>query len=122
MCLLLATATGARAAKNITEKSGQTSKGRGKNMSSRLIAIVEGSRQSIEADTQQRAVSFSSHEVDWCIKLLAEVAMRAQSMSRDDQRRVYSCLLATCGMMNATTTMEKGDQAKFESALYAAKG
>jgi hypothetical protein len=90
--------------------------------SSRLIAIVEGGRQSIEADTQQRSVTNSSHEIDWCIKLLAEVAVRTQAMSRDDQQRVYKCLLATAGLMNATTAMEKRDQAKFESALYAAKG
>ena len=91
--------------------------------SSRLIAIVEGGqRQFIEADTQERSVANSSHEIDWCIKLLAEVAVRTQAMSRDDQQRVYKCLLATAGFLNATTTMEKRDQAKFESALYAAKG
>jgi hypothetical protein len=91
-------------------------------MTSKLIALFgEDTNPLQEADEAQQHVATSSQlEIDWIVKILAEVAMRTQPMPVEDRRRVMCFIASLHSLLHATTTLDKTDQAKFESALRAA--
>lgn len=97
-------------------------------MTSKLIAIVEDLRQSTEVDVQQRAVASTppwqlekKTELDPLLTGISWVVAEAQSLSRENKKRLAQFLFAAGEMVSERTRLDPEDQKTFEAHLRAVR-
>lgn len=78
---------------------------------------IDDGRPAVNPKADSHVIDASSSDVDRIVAHLAQVIKLAQNLSDGDQRRVRDFVRAALATLEATTSLPKSDQRKFEKSL-----